>query len=80
MKGIKRQMIAINELKRGDIVTYRSGQVNHVNKPYKYETHYNDNFKNKTWSDNMDIIKVQRYVKYLWFYKLETVYERDEKK
>ena len=28
---------SVSEIKKGDIILYRSGRINHVNKPFKYE-------------------------------------------
>ena len=64
-----------NDIKKGDIVTYRNEEVNHVNKVWKYQTHFNKNFKNKGRSD-LDIMKIQRYVRCLFFYRLKTIYKR----
>ena len=66
------------DIKKGDIVTYRSGRINRVNKPFKYERYFTDDFKNENFGSGMDIVKIERYVKFLWFYKLKTIYERKE--
>lgn len=66
----------LGKIKKGDIITYRSGRVNNVNKPYKYSIWYNQNFTHKTLGSCEDIIKIQRYVKFLCFYRLKTIYER----
>lgn len=66
----------IKDIRFGDIVTYRSGRINHVNNPYNYHYYFNDNFKNKTFTSDFDIMRIQRYVKVLWFYKLKTIYRR----
>ena len=71
--------MTVKDIKKGDIVTYRCGRVNYVNKPNHYQMYYTNNFKNKEFSSSMDIIKIQRYVKSLWFYKLKTIYERNDK-
>lgn len=67
------------DINRGDIVTYRSGRINHVNKPFKYKNWYTDDFKHKEFGSGYDIVKVQRYVKILCFYILKTIYEMPEK-
>lgn len=64
------------DIQKGDIVTYRSGRVNNVNKPDKYLEFYNSDYKNKSFGCDFDIMKVQRYVKLLCFYRLKTIYER----
>lgn len=66
----------INDIQFGDIVTYRSGRVNNVNNPYNYHRYFNEHFKNPTFGKRFDIMKIQRYVKVLGFYKLKTVYKR----
>lgn len=70
----------ITDIKQGDIVTYRSGRVNYVNKPYNYHYYFNEDFKNPTFGKRMDIIKIQRYVKILCFYKFKTIYRRNYEK
>lgn len=70
----------LKDIRKGDIVTYRDGRINYVNKPFKYEKHYTDDFKNKNFGCNWEIVKIQRYVKFLCFYKLKTIYERKENK
>lgn len=64
------------DIEKGDIVTYRSGRINHVNKPFKYEIYYTDDFKNKEFGCNWEIVKIQRYVRFLCFYKLKTIYKK----
>lgn len=66
----------IKDIRFGDIITYRSGRINHVNNPYNYHYYFNDNFENKKFSSDFDIMRIQRYVKVLWFYKLKTIYRR----
>ena len=66
----------VYDIKTGDIITYRSGRKNNVNNPYRYFKYFNDNFENKTKGIDFDIMKIQRYVKILWFYKLKTLYRR----
>ena len=68
----------VKDIKKGDIVTYRSGRVNNVNKPGKYHHYFNEQFKNKEFGSGMDIMQIQRYVKCLWFYRLKTIYRRDK--
>ena len=62
-------------IQKGDIVTYRSGKRNIVNKPFKYEIYYTDDFKNLGLGSSYEIVKIQRYVKFLCFYKLKTIYK-----
>ena len=64
-------------IKKGDIITYWSGKVNYVNKPDKYHQYFNNDFKNQGLGINFTIMKIQRYVKFLGFYKLKTIYERE---
>lgn len=64
------------DIEKGDIVTYKSGRINHVNKPFKYQRYYTDDFKNKEFGCNLEIVKIQRYVRFLCFYKLKTIYEK----
>lgn len=68
----------VKDIKFGDIVTYRSGRVNHVNNPYRYNQYFNDNFENVSKGMDFDIMRIQRYVKILGFYKLKTIYRRYE--
>lgn len=67
----------VKDIKKGDIVTYRSGRVNNVNNPSSYHFYFNENFENITKPKGWDIMKIQRYVKILWFYRLKTIYKRD---
>ena len=62
-------------IKKGDIVTYDSGKRNFVNKPFKYQMYFDTNMYNSNL--NLRIIKIQRYIKVLWFYKLKTIYSED---
>lgn len=66
----------VKDIKFGDIVTYRSGRVNNVNNPDKYHFYFNDRFENISKPSSFDIMRIQRYVKVLWFYKLKTIYRR----
>ena len=66
----------ITDIRKGDIITYRSGRTNNVNNPHNYHCYFNEDFKNPTFGKRFDIIKIQRYVKILWFYKLKTIYKR----
>lgn len=66
----------IDDLKQGDILTYKNGHINivNVNKEFKYKKYYHGNLKNKTNSD-YDIVKVQRYKKSIFgLYRLKTIY------
>lgn len=65
----------LEDIRKGDIVTYHDGTVNHVNKPYRYKRWFNEKFINIR-CENFQIVKIQRYVKCLWFYRLKTIYER----
>lgn len=74
---IKNSIIGDNQntlylIQKGDIITYDSGRVNFVNKPFKYQMYFDKNMYNSTL--NLRIIKIQRYVKILGFYKLKTIY------
>lgn len=62
----------LSQIRKGDIITYDCGRVNFVNKPFKYQMYFDKNMYN---SDlNIRIVKIQRYVKILCFYKLKTIY------
>lgn len=69
-------MKTINEIRKGDIVYYRNGRINHVNQPDNYKNYYNRNFENIGLYSGFDIMKIQRYKKILWFYVLKTIYVR----
>ena len=60
------------KLKKGDLVTYRNGQTNYVNHVDKYNKFYDEQLNNKE-CRILAIVKVQRYVKFLCFYKLKTI-------
>ena len=64
------------EIRKGDIITYRSGRINYVNKPENYKRYFTKDFKNKGLGERYDVMKIQRYVKFLGFYRLKTIYER----
>lgn len=64
------------DIKNGDIITYRSGRINRVNKEFKYHKYYNENFENIHLPSDFDIMRIQRYVKILWFHKLKTICRR----
>lgn len=66
----------VNDIKFGDIVTYRSGRVNNVNNPFRYHQYFNENFENISKPSDFDIMRIQRYVKIFGFYKLKTIYRR----
>ena len=70
----------VKDIQFGDIVTYRSGRINHVNNPHGYHNHFNEDFLNPELGERFDIITIQRYVKVLGFYKLKTIYKRNEYK
>lgn len=77
---IKNSIIGNNQnilslIKKGDIVTYDNGKRNFVNKPFKYQMYFDTNMYNSNL--NLRIIKIQRYIKVLWFYKLKTIYSED---
>ena len=63
------------DIKKGDIITYKHGKVNYVNKPINYHLYFDSDFRNSEvpW---VEIVKIQRYVKCLWFYRLKTLYRR----
>lgn len=64
----------IEDIRKGDIVTYQDGKTNNVNKPYKYRLYFTEDFINEIL--NLEIVKIQRYKKVLWFYILKTIYKR----
>lgn len=66
----------IKDLRKGDVITYQTGGINCVNKPYKYEIYFDEDFYN--WKLDLQIVKIQRYVKFLCFYRLKTIYERED--
>ncbi len=70
---------SVYELKKGDLVIYRYKRMNYVNKPYKYQMWFTDDFKHREYGKASDIMEVKRYVKVLWFYKLKTIYKRRER-
>ena len=72
------ELMTTKDIKKGDIVTYRSGRVNIVNKPGQYHYWFNKDFKNREFGCGFDIMRIDRYVKYLWFYRLKTIYERNK--
>lgn len=67
--------MTLDQLEKGDVVHYRNGHVNRVNKPYKYKYNFNNDLTSKE-SKNLDIVKVQRFVKFLGLYRLKTIYRR----
>lgn len=74
---IKNSIVGDNQnilslIQKGDIITYDSGRVNFVNKPFKYQMYFDKNMYNSAL--DLRIIKIQRYVKVLGFYKLKTIY------
>ena len=69
--------VRIKDIKKGDLITYRNGKTNNVNNPYNYMIYFNDNFKSNK-NANFDIMKIQRYTKLIYFYKLKTIYKRKE--
>ena len=69
----------ISELQKGDLVIYRYGRTNFVNKPYKYEQWFNDDFKHIEYGKSSDIMEIKRYKKILGFYRLKTIYKRKER-
>ncbi len=66
----------LEDIRVGDIITYRNGGINNVNKPFKYRQWYNQDFTHIKFGKWSDIMKIQRYVKFLCFYRLKTIYER----
>ena len=65
----------VRDIQKGDIITYKHGKVNYVNKPINYHLYFDSNFRNCEIPD-LEIVKIQRYVKTLWFYKLKTIWRR----
>lgn len=66
--------MTVREIQKGDIITYCNGGINYVNKPEKYHYWFDELLYNRTF--NLGIAKIQRYVKFLWFYRLKTIYKR----
>lgn len=52
---------SINELQKGDLIIYRNGRVNYVNKPFKYQLWYDENFCHREFGIEFDIIEIKRY-------------------
>lgn len=69
-------MKSIKEIRKGDIVTYKSGRINYVNNPSNYKIFYDESFENISLGQRFKIMKIQRYVKILCFYRLKTIYKR----
>ena len=67
--------MTVNDLIKGDIVTYKNGQVNRVKKPIRYQRNYNEDMTN-IHDSQLDIVKVQRFIKFLGLYRLKTIYRR----
>ena len=67
--------MTIKNLMKGDIVFYRNGNINRVNKPKRYILNYNEDLTSK-YDPQQDIVKVQRYVGFLGLYRLKTIYRR----
>lgn len=63
------------DIRTGDLVIYRSGKRNYANHPENYARYFKQNLKHRRY-DNLDIMEIRRYVKFLWFYRLKTVYKR----
>ena len=68
----------VEDIRKGDIVTYRNGITKTVNKPDKYHFWYDEEFKNPRLYKGFDIMEIRRYVKFLCFYRLKTIYKRGE--
>lgn len=67
----------VRNIKKYDIVTYRNGRTNRVHKPKKYHKWYDKDFKNKRLGSGYDIVKIERYYKFLWFIsEWRTIYKR----
>lgn len=64
----------VKNIRKGDIITYQTGRINYVNNPNKYQIYFNKDFYN--YAIDLQIIKIQRYVKFLCFYRLKTIYKR----
>lgn len=59
--------------KKGDLVTYSSGVIKYINKPDRYYRYFDNDYFNHSY--NLKIVKIQRYFKCLWFYRLKTIYK-----
>ena len=64
----------LRKLKKGDKVTYKDGRVNYVNKPWKYLLYFDKKLRNEKLDD--EIVKIERYVRFLCFYRLKTIYKK----
>lgn len=72
------RFILPSDIQKGDLITYRCGRKNFVNKPFKYELYFNANLENENYGSSMDIMIIQRYVKGIFGYKFKTIYFRRE--
>lgn len=59
---------------KGDLITYSNGQKKYINKPDKYYKYFDNNYYNPIY--DLQIVKIQRWIKCFCFYKLKTIYER----
>ena len=68
----------ISDLKSGDIILYRNGIEHYVNdnKMFRYIKYFNKDLTNKE-KHQYDIMKVQRYKRFLCFYRKKTLYVRE---
>ena len=66
----------LRKLKKGDKVTYKDGRVNYVNKPWNYLFYFDKELKNEKLGEGFEIVKIERYVRFLCFYRLKTIYKR----
>ena len=64
----------VADIKKGDIITYQYGKKNYVNRPDKYHYYFDEEFKNRY--SGLKINKIQRYEKFLFGYRLRTIYKR----
>ena len=68
--------MSLRKLKIGDKVTYKDGRVNYVNKPWKYLFYFDKELKNEKLGEGFEIVKIERYVRFLCFYRLKTIYKK----
>lgn len=67
----------MKKYKKGDKVTYSNGYTKYINRPESFYKYFDDEFYNYDY--DLKIIKIQRYIKILFFYVLITIYRVDRR-